>query len=80
MKYRVEADPDLVFRAWNDDYHPRSDVADWLRATMGKRGVYSSKWGWKGRWTVSSRVTFSLFSFANQSDAVLFKLRWGGVQ
>ncbi len=81
MKHKVMADPDLAFRDFNGNtYYPRTDVAEWLRKTMGKRGVFSSKWGWKGRWSVTHRVTESIFSFEKQSDAVMFKLRWGGVQ
>ena len=78
MKHQVQADPALAYMGWSNDYHPRRDVAEWLKANMGKRAVFSSKWGWKGRWSVSHRSTYSLFSFSKQSDAVLFKLAWGG--
>lgn len=59
-------------------YYPRADINVWLKNTLGKRGMFSSKWGWQGRWSVSHRSTFALFSFMQKSDAVLFKLTWGG--
>lgn len=78
MDHQVRTDPQLVFLSHAGLYHPRSDVQDWLKKTLGHRGIYSSKWGWRGRWSVSSRSTYGLFSFARKQDAVMFKLRWGG--
>jgi hypothetical protein len=79
MKHEVRAAPELVSVNDQGIYYPRMDVQQWMLGSMGKRAIYSSKWGWKGRWSVSGRGTFSLFSFASKSDAVLFKLRWGGM-
>lgn len=78
MEHDVKVHPSLAFRSFDGTYYPQRDVELWLKTNLGKRGVYSSRWGWKGRWTVSHRATFSLFSFANKRDAVLFKLTWGG--
>lgn len=58
----------------NREVKPVPEIYEWLKKTLGKRAVYSSKWGWKGRWRLSN----SCVIFIHKQDAMLFKLRWGG--
>lgn len=64
----------------------RYDIKDWLLENIGRAAIYSSRWGWKGKWFVRSRSvkdrTISDFwqvCFFNKEDAIRFKLAWQGI-
>jgi hypothetical protein len=68
--------------AWLDDYgqvRVRFDIASWLEKNIGKKAIYSSKWGWKGRWTIITKDNSDWhFCFTRPRDALLFKMTWAG--
>lgn len=76
MDHRVKTKPEYMF--FNTSCHVRSDVREWLEKQIGRAGYYSSKRGWVGRWIATGMGNHCVFRFKKSSDAMLFKLTWGG--
>lgn len=80
MNLTYVAEPKHIW-SWNDGssfMRPSEAVEQWLLANVGKEMVFSSKWGWKGKWRAVRINGLNHFAFADPKKAMMYKLVWSG--